>query len=91
MGTQEDRAKEKSDWGAFIVWAKSQSVSVAFAEYRRLAGLGNYYALQWEHQIAMSHKTGISRPSFWDIPDNGASVDVAGGGKSMPYSGLHKG
>lgn len=89
MEAQERRAEELASWRRFKHWAADQSVQLAFAEYRRLAEAGNWYALQWELEIANAHKPGISRPSIWD-GDSDIPVNERGGGKSMPYSGLHR-
>ena len=91
MDEADRRAKEREEWENFREWAKRWPVASAFAEYRRLAGQGNYYALQWELEIEASHKSGISRPSFWDNPGMEGSVSTRGGTRSMPYSGMSKG
>ena len=84
------RNKEKAEWLRFVKDAPGLPRVKIAKRYRELIESGNWHALEFERQLVGSRKSGMSQPSFWGNSDNGLPVDSSGGGKCMPYSGLHK-
>lgn len=91
MGVLEDRAAEHAEWVRFTEWARgAHPRGLVLTKLSALAGRGNHYAVEFEGQLEFHSAPAISRPSVWGNVTTGASIQTNGGGRTMPYSGLHK-